>query len=54
MTVRNVSVVGKRDAGHNAVIRIDVTDPEGVATVEQLHLPNGSEPATSAAGCYVG
>jgi hypothetical protein len=51
--LRDISVVGRQDAGWG-MVRVDVTDPNGLGRVERLHVPDGSTADTRSAGCLVG
>lgn len=52
-TVRDVSVKGPQDAGWG-MMRLDVTDPDGLGLVEKMQLPDGALNKTNSTGCYVG
>ncbi|NUE02483.1 hypothetical protein HUB97_08270 [Halorubraceae archaeon YAN] len=51
--IKNINVIGTLDSGPN-VVRLDVTDADGHASIDQLRLPDGALPETNISGCYVG
>ncbi len=53
LVVRDISVRGTLDVVDN-IMRVDVTDPDGSALVERLHLPDGAVAGTGASGVLVG
>lgn len=53
LVVRDVAVRGTLDVADN-IIRVDVTDPDGSALVERVHLPDGAVAGTGASGVLVG
>ncbi|NIS32005.1 MAG: hypothetical protein GWN73_01330, partial [Actinobacteria bacterium] len=52
-TIRDVSVIGNQDDGWG-MMRLDVTDPDGVGLVERMRLPDGAAIETNSTGCLVG
>jgi hypothetical protein len=53
VVVRDITVGGYQDAG-DAMLRVDVTDPDGSGVVERLSVPDGAMASTGATGLLVG
>lgn len=53
LVIRDLAVVGRQDAGR-AMLRADVTDPDGTGLVERLRLPDGAAYETQSTAFLVG